>query len=107
MISGRIGPLGGYFMPGMKYPGKRMRGAHMATKTIAVDLAASDRLTSARASAKESFSSVIRRADWPASCTSGSDLLDLMDYLPPLPSGIIDELEAAQKQDNPPADKWH
>ena len=21
MISGRIGPLGGYFMPGMKYPG--------------------------------------------------------------------------------------
>ena len=64
-------------------------------------------LNRSRASAKESFSSVIRRADWPASCTSGSDLLDLIDYLPPLPSGIIDELEAAQKQDNPPADKWH
>jgi hypothetical protein len=64
-------------------------------------------LNRSRASAKESFSSVIRRADWPASCTSGSDLLDLMDYLPPLPSGIIDELEAARKQDNPPANKWH
>jgi len=76
------------------------------TKTISKDLAAYGKPTSVKAYAKESFSSVTCRADLPASCTSDSGLSDLIDYLPPLPSGMIDELEAAQKQDNPPADKW-
>lgn len=83
-----------------------MHNACMATKTISLDLVAYGRLTSARAHAKESFSSVIRRAEWPAGETRGSDLLLLMDRLPPLPPNVLEELETAQSQDVPPADKW-
>lgn len=84
-----------------------MHSAHMATKTISVDLAAYARLASARRRPSESFSSVIRRAEWPASGTRGSDLLALLASLPFAAPEILATLEANQELDQPPADKWH
>lgn len=79
----------------------------MATKTISVDLAAYARLAAARQRATESFSSVIRRAEWPASGTRGSDLLELVNSLPVANEGTLAVLESNQKLDTPPGDKWH
>ena len=78
----------------------------MATKTISVDLAAYARLTTARRRAGESFSSVIRRAEWPSSGTRGADLLSLLNTLPSLAPEVIETLEANQQLDRPPANKW-
>jgi len=78
----------------------------MATKTISVDITAYDRLKAARRRANESFSSVIRRAEWPASGTRGSDLLALLEVLPPVAPEVLEALELNQKSDKPPADKW-
>lgn len=83
-----------------------MHSAHMATKTISVDLPAYARLTAARRRAGESFSSVIRRAEWPSSGTRGEDLLSLLDALPRVAPEVIKTLEANQQLDRPPANKW-
>ena len=83
-----------------------MHSACMATKTISVDLKAYDRLKAARRRADESFSSVIRRAEWPATGTRGSDLIALLESLPPAAPKVWEVLEANQKLDQPPADKW-
>jgi len=83
-----------------------MHGACMATKTISVDLTAYARLTTARRRADESFSSVIRRAQWPSSGTRGADLLSLLDALPRAAPEVIETLEANQQLDRPPANKW-
>lgn len=84
-----------------------MHSSCMATKTISLDLAAYSRLASARRHPKESFSHVIRRAEWPASGSRGSDLLALLEELPPVDLELLDALESAQKSDQPPIDKWH
>jgi predicted CopG family antitoxin len=78
----------------------------MATKTISVDLAAYGRLTSARSRPNESFSSVIRRAEWPASGTRGSDLLSLLATLRPVAPEVLEALESNQREDRSPTDKW-
>jgi len=79
----------------------------MAVKTISIDLVAYGRLASARSHAKESFSSVIRRAEWPASGSRGSDLLALLTKLPAPSTHVMEALESGQDTDQPPADKWH
>jgi predicted CopG family antitoxin len=79
----------------------------MATKTISVDLTAYTRLASARRRPDESFSSVIRRAEWPASGTRGSDLLSLLATLRPVAEKVLESLESNQREDRPPTDKWH
>lgn len=84
-----------------------MHSPCMATKTISVDLPAYTRLASARRRPNESFSSVIRRAEWPASGTRGSDLLELLASCRPLGAATLEALESNQREDRPPADKWH
>jgi hypothetical protein len=83
-----------------------MHGACMATKTISVDLPAYARLAAARRRPNESFSSVIRRAEWPTSGTRGADLLALLATLPAVEPEVLATLESNQLQDHPPADKW-
>jgi predicted CopG family antitoxin len=78
----------------------------MATKTISVDLTAYHRLSAARRQAGESFSSVIRRAEWPSSGGRGSDLITLLASLKPSPPEVLKTLDANQTLDEPPIDKW-
>ena len=78
----------------------------MATKTISVDLEAYQRLVRARKHNRESFSQVIKRARWEESNHTGAALLAALDRLEPLDSAAIRDLEAAQKLDKAPRDKW-
>ena len=80
--------------------------ACMATKTISVDLEAYERLVRARRHNQESFSQVIKRAHWEESNHSGAAILAALEKLGPLDETTIRELEAIQKEDRPPRDKW-
>lgn len=83
-----------------------MHGLCMATKTISIDLAAYERLSIARSHEKESFSKVIKRAEWPRSKTTGRDLLEVLDSLPHASKEAIEELEQNQTHDIPPTNRW-
>ena len=78
----------------------------MATKTISVDLEAYERLSQARKSPKESFSQVIRRAQWPERAKTCGDLLTALAGMPAVPEEVIQRLDEAQAQDFPPDDPW-
>jgi predicted CopG family antitoxin len=78
----------------------------MATKTISVDLEAYARLVQARRNSNESFSQVIKRAQWEEEDHSGGAILAAFEKLEPLHEMTIRELESIQKQDQPPKDKW-
>jgi predicted CopG family antitoxin len=80
--------------------------ACMATKTISVDLEAYERLVRARRNSNESFSQVIKRAQWEEEDHSGAAILNAFEKLKPLDEMAIHELESIQKQDRPPNDKW-
>ena len=78
----------------------------MATKTISIDLEAYERLRRARRLPNESFSRVIKRAEWPVPpCTAGA-LLRAMEAVPAIDESVLDRLEAAQTEDRPPEDAW-
>lgn len=84
-----------------------MHAAYMATKTISIDLAAHRRLSKARRTPKESFSQVINRAHWEAEePITGEGLRALGAELGPLLPEVIEALEATQKSDTPPEDRW-
>jgi len=78
----------------------------MATKTISIDIEAYERLRRARRSPKESFSQVIKRADWPVPPRTAAALLNAMASLPTVEEAVIRTLDAAQAADRPPGDPW-
>lgn len=78
----------------------------MATKTISIDLEAYERLRRARVSQRESFSKVIKRAVWPTPSRSAARILAALDELPPVSEEVLERLERAQREDQPPEDPW-
>ena len=67
----------------------------MATKTISIDLEAYERLRRARRLPNESFSKVIKRAEWPLQRTAGA-LLSAMAKIAPVDKDVIDRLDTVQ-----------
>ena len=82
----------------------------MATKTISIELDVYERLRREKRHPRESFSQVLRRARFEQSILRGSDLLELIENRKRNSSLLslaeLDRLEAAQKIDNPPENKW-
>lgn len=78
----------------------------MATKTISIDLAAYEKLRSARLRPDESFSQVIKRAHWERPPSTGAALLEALEKAPPLDERVLRHLERAQEADAPPDDSW-
>jgi hypothetical protein len=79
----------------------------MATKTISIDLEAYDRLRKARLRPDESFSQVIKRAEWDSLESTGRVLLEALQGAPPLPKRILHRMEKVQREDATPRDPWH
>jgi predicted CopG family antitoxin len=74
----------------------------MPTKTISVELDAYNKLRRARRNPRESFSSVIRRAVWPAECHTAAQLSEALQEKMKTGEGlpdedVLDRLDAAQK----------
>ncbi len=80
--------------------------ACMATKTISIDIEAYERLRRARSTPGESFSKVIKRADWPVPPKTAGAMLSAMHGLGLVEDAVLDRLDAAQKEDRPPEDPW-
>lgn len=78
----------------------------MPTKTISIDLEAYERLRRARRTRGESFSKVIKRAQWPRPPHSAGALLDALEDLPVLDEATLRRLEEAHGADRPPEDPW-
>jgi len=78
----------------------------MATKTISVDLEAYAALCRARFTRKESFSQVIKRAQWATRGKTGGELLAALASMPVASEEEIARLDAAQAADFPPDDHW-
>ena len=82
----------------------------MATKTISVDVEAYERLRRAKASPRESFSQVIKRAVWPPHQGTAGGLLELSrsfaDGPLRLSDAILAELDRAQENDAAAPDRW-
>jgi hypothetical protein len=78
----------------------------MATKTISIDIAAYERLRRARRSPRESFSQVIKRADWPVPPKTGGVFLEALAHVPTMELETLARLDEAQAADRPPEDPW-
>jgi len=78
----------------------------VATKTISVDLDAYERLRRARRGPTESFSSVIKRATWPAAGYTAGELLTALGGARPTDEAVLDRLESAQRNDLSPEGAW-
>ena len=79
----------------------------MGTKTISLKLEAHERLKAARRYPTESFSEVVLRATWPEDTVTARELLAMVRSSPPwFTVEELDAIEAADRSDAPPEDKW-
>ncbi len=78
----------------------------MATKTSSIDLVAYERLCSARLGPRDSFSQVIRRAEWSQESKTCGNLLSSLMGIPMADEGVIQRLDASQQLDLPPDNPW-
>lgn len=78
----------------------------MATKTISIDIEAYERLRRARRFPRESFSQVIRRAEWPVPPRTAGALLSAMATVGLLDDELLQHLDAMQAADRSPEDPW-
>ena len=78
----------------------------MPTKTISIDLEAYERLRRARMTRTESFSMVIKRAQWPTPPRTAGALLAALGSTPALSEGEVARLDRAQREDRPPESPW-
>ena len=78
----------------------------MATKTISLEIDAYERLKASKKPG-ESFSEVVRRAQFADPVPTGKDLLEWMRKGGSGASkSYLDEVEEAEKNDLPPDDPW-
>lgn len=78
----------------------------MATKTISIDSEAYRRLRKARKHPGESFSQVIRRGHWDEKGATARSWVESFGEVPEVDDAVLDALEANQKADKAPGDKW-
>jgi len=78
----------------------------MATKTVSLDLDAYRKLRKAKKNAKESFSSVVKRAIWVDEPRNSLAVLENSKALPMISEESLQYLEKAQESDLPPEAKW-
>jgi predicted CopG family antitoxin len=78
----------------------------MATKTISLEIDAYERLKASKRPG-ESFSEVVRRAQFADPVPTGKDLLEWMRKGGSgVSNAYLDEVEEAEKNDQPPDDPW-
>ncbi len=75
-------------------------------KTISIDIEADERLRRARRAPTESFSRVIKHAEWPVPPRTAGALLSAIAKFVPVEEEIIERLNAARTLDRPPKDPW-
>ena len=78
----------------------------MATKTISIDMEAYERLRRARRDPAESFSRVIKRAEWPTPQRTAGGLLEALARAPTLSGGMLDWLDSAQQRAATGGEAW-
>ena len=78
----------------------------MASKTISIDLIAYERLNAARLGPRDSFSQVIRRAQWRQEPKNCGSLLAALRTMPVADDAVLEHLENAQQQDQAPDNSW-
>jgi hypothetical protein len=79
----------------------------MGTRTISLRDEAYERLRRAKRSPGESFSDVVMRAEWPDQELSAGAFLRLVrERGPTYTPDELDQVDAANAADQPPADKW-
>ncbi len=87
-----------------------MHGICMATKTISLELGAYEKLKTEKLNPRESFSSVVRRAEFPKTHFTCKDLLEFMKqrFLERslLNEETLDRLEKAQENPHRSSSHW-
>lgn len=78
----------------------------MGSKNISISEEAYLRLRRARRHPRESFSQVIHRGKWDDGSSTARSWLENMEAAPEVSDSVLDSLEANQRADQPPGDKW-